>query len=74
MASTISAFSFAFDAGNLNVAKPGKCVSTLGMDAGMAFAFGGSLCDGDGDRVFALLVEGADSSRRAEYLLPSSTG
>jgi hypothetical protein len=71
--STGSVFSVAMGAGNLNVAKPGKFVSTLGMDAGIALAFGGSLWDGDGDRVFALFVKGADSSRRAGNLFLSST-
>jgi hypothetical protein len=68
-----SAFSVAFGGGNLYVAKPGNFVSTLGIDAGMAFAFGGSLWDGEGDRLFALFVEGADNSRRAGKLSPSST-
>ena len=46
--------------------RPGDFVTTLGSDAGMDFAFGESLRDGEGVRLVALFVEGAGSSRRAE--------
>jgi hypothetical protein len=67
------AFSVAFGGGNLNTDKPGNFVSTLGIDAGIAFAFGGSLWDGEGGRLLVLFVDGADNSRRAGKLFPWST-
>jgi hypothetical protein len=68
MVFTGSAFSVVFWEGNLYPDKPGNFVSTLGIDAGIAFAFGGSLWDGKGGRLFALFVDGADNSRRAGKL------
>jgi len=53
--------------------RPGDFVTTLGSDAGMDFAFGESLRDGEGVRLVALFIEGAGSSRRAEesFLSPN---
>lgn len=49
-------------------------MSTLGIEAGIAFAFGGSRRDGEGDRVL-LFVEGAESSRSAgKCSSPSTAG
>ena len=73
MVFTGSAFSLAFGGGNLNPDKLGNFVSTLGIDAGIAFAFGGSLWDGEGGRLLVLFVDGVGNSRRAGKLFPWST-
>jgi hypothetical protein len=68
-----SEFSVILVGGNLYVCKPGNFVSTLGIEAGIALAFGGSLWDGEEDRVFTLFVEGAESSLSTGKLSPPST-
>jgi hypothetical protein len=57
-------FSTAFGLGNTKVSAPGNFVSTLGIDAGIDFAFGGRRFVGDGPLEFKALF-GAANSRNA---------